>query len=194
MFIVPLLFVAMICAPFVFPKVFFKEESVSKNRLLFYNVTKDSENPFLDEKVSVSLYDPDAQLFFAVEDVHDEESYKELCVLLNKLSQKYDNVFMVTYDIENREMAFKLSMELFLDETKKFKFMDIKRLFYCIHPNVPKVMYNDILEYYNIPKMESKALEYCVVFDNVAKDFHMDYKTENGKLHALYKQMCVGLV
>jgi hypothetical protein len=180
---------AAMALPFIFPKWFFRPESVCKCKILFYNIIRDSENPFIDEKTSISIYDPDKQLYYAIEDVYDDESYEEICEILKTLATKHDYIYMITYDIENKELCFKLCLQTLLEDMGKFKFIDIKKLFYSIHPSVPKITYNDILEYYKLPKLESKSLEYCLMFDNIAKDQNIDFQKDEGKVMTLFKQV-----
>lgn len=175
-------------APIMFPKLFWRQKSDVK--VLFYRIKKDSENPFIDEPTGVSIYDPDSQQYFHVDDVYDDESYEELCTLLLHLKQGCDKIYMATYDVENHELSFKLVMESFLeDNDMHIKFVDLKRMFYSINPNVPKVTYKDVLTYYNIAQMENKTLEFCVLFENLIEEFDINIRDDMEKLDSLYDSM-----
>jgi hypothetical protein len=98
---------------------------------------------------------------------------------------------MITYDIDNKEFCMKLMLEDFMDEHDvKIKFMNLKRLFYCTHQQVDKVVYNDILDYYRIPPLESKNVEFCIIFDNIAKDSGINDVTDLEKrIDNLYQEL-----
>ena len=163
----PFVFVATIAAPILFPSIFWKNND-EKVRIIFYNVNKKSENPYFEEQTAISLYDPDNQLYFEVDDVYDNESYEEICVLLKDLSKSYDTIYLVTYDIENKEQSVKLILEdLFDDISTKIRFLDIKMLFYSTHPMVQKIVYNDVMDFYHVPKLDVRVIEYCALFDSL---------------------------
>jgi hypothetical protein len=188
-FAIPLIFITTILAPIVFPRLFWKKTD-EKIKVVFYNIVKKSENPYIDEPTSISLYDPDDQLFFRVDDIYNNESYEELTVLLNRLCKTYDKLYLVTYDIENKEHSFKLITEEILENADIcIRFLDLKVLFYSMHPLIPKIIYGDVLEYYRIPKLDCKVVEYCALFEQLVQDYDIDIKNDMFKINNIYKQV-----
>jgi hypothetical protein len=186
---VPFIFIATIVTPLIFPKLFWKKKE-EKIKIIFYNIVKKNENPFLDESMSISIYDPDDQLFFMIEDIHDNDSYEDITKLFERLSKSFDTIYFVTYDIENKEKSFKLTTEDILENLNiNVKFLDIKLLFYSIHPLINKILYSDLLEFYHVPKLECKVLEYCAIFEQVIQDYDINIRDDMNKMKNLYKQI-----
>lgn len=178
-------YVAIIFSPMLFPKFLFRKKE-SNDKLIFFNLVRESDNPFMNEPTAISLYDQDEQKYFEVSDIYDNESYEEICAIINKMIEGYDNVYFVTYNIENKETCFKAIMEVYLEEIeKKLHFMDLKKVFYCIHQKVAKIQYSDMLEFYKVPRLNCKPIEYCALFDQLLKDFGAGAKEKRG-IHVLY--------
>jgi hypothetical protein len=49
-------FVAIVITPFLFPNIFWKN-SDKKIKLVYYNIVRESDNPYMDEPTSISFYD-----------------------------------------------------------------------------------------------------------------------------------------
>jgi hypothetical protein len=185
----PFVFIATLAGPMLFPKLFWKRKD-EKIKILFYNVVKSSENPYVDEATSISLYDPDGQLFFKIDDINNDDCYEEMEKIFENLSKSFDTIYFVTYDIENKEHSFKLITEDILDNLNiKIRFLDIKMLFYSIHPMVKKIIYNDLLDFYTVPKLDCKVVEYCALFEQVIQDYDIDIRDDMTKMNNLYTQI-----
>lgn len=179
-------YIVAILLPFIMPNVFFKSRH-DKVKLIFYNVVRSGDNPFPNEPTSISLYDPDAQQHFEVDDIYDNESYEQFCDMISKMTAEYTHIYFITYNIENKETCFKLIMEEFLEcMPKKIRFMDLKKIFYSVHQNVSKIMYNDVLDYYRVPEVHCRSLEYCAIFDQLIQDFDINFKDDMSNIGVLY--------
>lgn len=186
----PYVCAAVISLPILFPKVFWKDTEDNNIKLIFYNVVKSNANPYFEEPTSISVYDPDSQKYFVVDNVYDDESYEEFCNILLDMTKGYAHTYFVSYDIEYKEMCFKTIFEDFIDSNSiKARFMDIKQLFYSQHQSVDKILYDGLLEYYKVPKLNCKSIEYCVIFDQLLQDYDVNIKDNMSKLHILYNQL-----
>jgi hypothetical protein len=192
MSVVPLACMAStIIAPVMFPKVFWKTTDGVKMKILFYHVSKSSENPYMEESIEISIYDPDEQQYYNMQDVsNDDDSYEELTNLITKLAAGHDEVYLVTYNIEYKETSFKLIMEEYFNDTSiQAKFMDLKQLFYYMHPQIAKISYRDILDFYRIQSLDNKALEYCMMMEHIVEDHDINIRKDMEKFRVLYNHV-----
>jgi hypothetical protein len=186
-FIYGIIIITTILYPII-PKILWGARNDKNIKVLFYNLTRESENPYMDEPTSISIYDPDTQVLFSVEDVYDDDSYEELVNILNDLSKQYTKVFFVTYDVENKDVCFKLILQDVLEDMPfKTYCIDLKRLFYAQHPYVAKITYKDILEYYRVPRLECKPIEYSAVFEQLILDYDINIRKDITRLDSIYK-------
>ncbi len=177
---------------FRYMRLFKTKTKHSNPKILFYHFRKNTENPYYDEPTSISIYDSDSEIFLKCDDIHNDESFTEFCTVLKTLLDNMKQCYMITYDIDYKSIGFQNNMEDFIDHHKiKMHFMDIKQLFYYMHPLVGKIKYPDILEYYkiDIKHFRCKSLEYCAIFEQLILDFDPCIRQEMYKLHLLYNHL-----
>lgn len=183
---------SMFVFPWMFPSLFWKSEEVAK--VLYFNVERSSENPYMEnERTSISIYDPDDQSLFQIHDVHDDDSYEGVCSLISaRMNKAKANVlYLVTYDVDNKCQCLSLILEEYFEQQQfATRFMDIKMLFYSSHDQIPKINYKDIMEYYRVPQLDCRPLEYTVLFDQIAQDYHIDVNDakDRAKLKPMFQR------
>lgn len=186
----PYVCAAIITLPMLFPRIFWKNTDDDKIKFVFYNVVKKNANPYFEEATSFSIYDPDAQKYFVVDDIYDDDTFEEMCTILLDMTKGYSYVYFVTYDIEYKEVCFKTNLqELIESNNMNARFIDLKQLFYSQHIMFDKLVYNTLLEYYHIPKLNCKPIEYCAIFDQLLQDYDINIKDNLSKIHILYSQL-----
>ena len=174
---------AVAAAPFILPRLFRKSgkdvtashtPSSRPTKVLSFNVVKSSENPFLDESTSLVLYDHDDQHLYKIDNVHDNESFSELCRLMLHFvgSENNGTIYFVTYDTDFKMVTLKSTLHTFLEENNiDHYYIDLKQLFYNTHPLVPKIVYADVLSFYKVPKIDNHAIEYAMLFHHIMNDW-----------------------
>jgi len=183
---------AVVAAPFVFPSYFWKKTSNDDNdiNVVFYEVNKNSENPYLKEKTVVCLYDLNREMVYSTSSTKNETSASdELSQIVKDIFKASKKVFFVSYDDG-------LSKEVFLknlvENSSSLNTINIKQLFYFVHDNVPDINYDKILEYYKIEKKEfgnAECIEYSEVFSNLIQDYDMNIHNEMHKLSYMHEEM-----
>lgn len=192
--------VAIIALPMLFPTHFWRtptptgEAEANKPTVMYFNVFKKCENPYTDDVTSISWYDAEEQHAYNIENVHDNDAFSEMCVMLrSRLLPDSDGVvYLVTYDTDFKTVALKNIMAEFFEEaTLEPRFVDLKQLFYFTHPLVPKIVYTDLMEYFRVPSLDNKPLEYAAIFEQLMQDF--DPKSDDGatkpRLEAMYTHL-----
>lgn len=170
--------------PVVFPDLFFKRKNYSSwkdsnCKMIFFNVEKESENPYVEEPTCVSLYDPDTQELFTALNIYNDDHYEELIEVVENLTKGKKTVYFVTFEDRLQTSCMKSLLGEFLDSHSEvdFKFIDVKHLFYMNSPRIPKMSYEDIKDYYSVPELECRPLETCAVMEQVILDHEV--KIEN---------------
>lgn len=189
MFVTPFIYAATMAAPIIFPSLFWKKKHAGM-KTLFYNVSRESENPYIDEPTSISIYDPDTQHHFKVHDIYEDECYEELCKLLTVVAGANELVYLATYDCEMKSVRFKSIMEEYLENSgKQYRFLDIKKSFYLVRPLISKISYMEMKEYYKVPRLDCKPLEYCAIFDQIMQDFDVNIDNDVEKMNLIYNHI-----
>jgi hypothetical protein len=191
---------AIIGAPILFPRVFFRapqanndgEDSSRTPKVLFFDVTKKHENPYLDQPTGVGFYDGDEEEYFNIDNIHDNEAFEEICnALAAHLPPEGSDLYLVTYDDECKVACLKsVFSEFFKDHDVEPKIIDLKQLFYYTHPAVPKIEYEGLVEYYKVPCLDKPVVEYIALFDQLIRDFDPNFHDNiEERFVALYEQL-----
>ncbi len=189
--------------PIMFPSLFWKKDSsddgkfdsedakVDKPVVMYFNVGKKAENPYSNGPTSLAIYDEEDEHAYNIHDVNDNEAFAELCTMLKSRIGSNDVVYMVTYDNDFKIIAMKSILGDFFSEMDvDARFIDLKHLFYCTHLHVPKIVYSDLTEYYRVPSLENRPIEYAALFAQLIRDYDakIDEHMSNG-LEALFNHM-----
>ena len=179
-----------IAAPIMFPRFFWKSERKPRIKTLCFDVVRDSDNPYIDEATSITLYDPDTRQQYFAKNIYDDACYEDICAVFEDIGQNYDEIYLITNDEKHAAHCFKVIMAYFIENHGlNIKFIDLKRLFYCLHPQVPNITYADMIEYYRVHELDSPTLNYCQLFEHLLEDYDMDIRDDMGKLTLLYNDM-----
>lgn len=174
---------SVIVFPVLFPSVFWRkvktvtDVSASKSHtdrpvVMYFTVVKKMENPYGNESTSLSLYDEEDEHAYNIHDVYDNEAFAELCMMLKSRIGDASTVYLVTYDNDFKIASLKTILGDFFEEIDvEGRYVDLKQLFYCTHVDVPKVQYSDLTEYYRVPSLENRPIEYAALFDQLIKDY-----------------------
>lgn len=188
----PFLFGFMLTLPWLMPKLFFKTKRSKQGKVLFYHITKESENPYIEEPTSMSIYDPDSQELFCVGDIHDNQYYSDLCDLLDERTKDKAMIYLVTLNANMQTDCLKSLLGEYFDTnglTKEFRFLDIKQMFYSVSPLVNKISFDDMKDYYKVPELDCEPLEYCAVFEQIIQDHDVRIEDYWEKIDALWQQL-----
>jgi len=190
----PFLLFAAFLTPIMLPNLFFKstqKRQFREHKTVFYQVSKESENPFMDEPTSISIYDPDTQEHFSVNDIYDNASYEDMCEILDDITQGMKVVNLVSYDHDMKSSCFKCVMGDYIDnkDDVTYRFMDLKQMFYLVRPMVGDIDYERVKEYYKVPDLECEPLEYCAICAQIVQDHDAPTENEHEKLDVIYEQL-----
>lgn len=169
----------------MFPSVFWRkvgdesggDASASKTDkdtpvVMYFTVGKKTENPYGNDATSLALYDEEDEHAYNIHDVYDNEAFAELCTMLKSRIGESKVVYLVTYDNDFKVASLKTILGDFFDEIDvEGRYVDLKQLFYCIHTDVPKVLYSDLTQYYRVPSLENRPIEYAALFDQLIRDY-----------------------
>jgi hypothetical protein len=188
----PFLFGFILTLPFLMPKLLFKSKKQTNGKVLFYHIAKESENPYIDEPTTISIYDQDTQEYYCLGDIYENEYYNELCNLLNKRTKNNKVVYLVTFDTNMQSMCLKSLLGEYFDNNstvKEYKFLDIKQMFYMISPLVGKISFDEMKDYYKVPELDCEPLEYCAIFDQIIQDHDVKLDDYWEKVETLWEQL-----
>ena len=188
-----IVYIVILVVPFLLPRLFWKQRRNKRVKVIFYDVDKASDNPFMEEPTTVAFYDPDEQVLIEATDIYENDSYDEICKLFDSISKTYDRLYLVTFDTDHKSLCFKVMLEDVLEGVIAHKckvcFMDIRTTFLHLHPVVPSIRYEEMMDYYKVPPhLDCPPLECCALFEQLILDFDVDIREDMGKLHALYLQ------
>lgn len=196
--------VSVVVFPILFPSLFWRQEDATSNGkldsedakldkpvVMYFNVGKKAENPYSNGPTSLAIYDEEDEHAYNIHDVNDNEAFGELCTMLKSRIGASTVVYMVTYDNDFKIAAVKTILGDFFDEIDvEARFIDLKHLFYCTHLHVPKIVYSDLTEFYRVPSLENRPIEYAALFAQLIRDY--DAKIEDHMsdgLDALFNHM-----
>lgn len=188
----PFLFGFILTIPFLMPKLFFKSKKPTKGKVLFYQIIKESENPYIEEPTGISIYDPDSQELFYAADIYDSQHYDDLCHLLNDITKDKKIVYFVTLDTNMQMTCLKSLMGEYFDNNstiKEYRFLDIKQMFYMLSPLVSKISFDEIKDYYKVPELDCEPLEYCAIFDQIIQVHDVKIEEYWEKVETLWEQL-----
>jgi hypothetical protein len=115
---------------------------------VYYDVQKKSNNPYLSEKATVTMYMPDRGICHTVA-IESDEDREDLACLVKNMASSRNDVYFVSYDgAGNKAVYLKSLIPPF--ETDDIRTIDIKKLFYLTHPTVPNVTYGKIVSRYQL--------------------------------------------
>lgn len=194
--LLPMLWMVFLAVPMIFPDVFFKRKNYesyknSKNKMIFFDVRKESENPFTEEPTEVRVYDPETQELFTAMNVYDDDDYEGLIDFLKEVTRGKDMVYFVTFDDGLQVSCFKSLLGEYVtnSDEKEFRFLDTKHLFYAARPFVPQVSYDDVREYYRVPELEYRPLETCAIMEQILEDHEVKIDNRWDKVSFLYEEV-----
>ena len=188
--------------PVMFPSVFWKKDGsggdasasrTGKDRpvVMYFTVGKKTENPYGNEPTSLALYDEEDEHAYNIHDVYDNEAFAELCLMLKSRIGESKVVYLVTYDNDFKVASLKTILGDFFEEIDvEGRYVDLKQLFYCTHVDVPKVLYSDLTEYYRVPSLDNRPIEYAALFAQLIRDYDpmIDDHYKDG-LEAIYNHV-----
>jgi hypothetical protein len=185
-----------VATPVIFPDLFFKRKNYdswkdTKCKMIFFDVEKESENPYTDEPTRVSLYDPDSQKLFTALNIYNDDHFEELLDVVENMTKGKNTVYFITFDDQLQSSCLKSLLGEFLDTHNdiEFKFMDVKHMFYMTLPRIPHMSYDDVKDYYRVPELDCRPLETCAVMDQVIADHEVKIDNKWDKIAFMYEEV-----
>lgn len=188
-------FAAVVGLPCLFPSVFFRKagrsESRAEPKLIYFEVHKPSENPWMDQPIGVSVYQEDTERYAILPNAHDDEAFDEMRGMLFKsISDRDAQVYFVTYDEAYATVCYKTLFEDLFEELEiEPRFIDLKQLFYYTHPSVEKIEYDDLREYFRVPDLSHRVVEFSAVLHQLLEDLGPNNEGLGEKLSLAYAQI-----
>jgi hypothetical protein len=195
--------ISVVIFPIMFPSLFWSKESSNDGKLdsedaksdkpvvMYFNVGKKAENPYTNGPTSLAIYDEEDEHAYNIHDVNDNEAFGELCTMLKSRIGANNVVYLVTYDNDFKVPAMKSILGDFFNEIDvDARFIDLKHLFYCTHHHVQKIVYSELAEFYRVPSLENRPIEYAALFAQLIRDYDptIDEHMSDG-LDALFNHM-----
>jgi len=197
--------VSVVVFPILFPSLFWRQGTPDNGKpdsedanpekpvVMYFNIGKKAENPYSNGPTSLAIYDEEDEHAYNIHDVNDNDAFGELCTMLKSRIGDSSIVYLVTYDNDFKIAAVKSVLgEFFNDIDVDARFIDLKHLFYCTHLHVPKIVYSDLTEFYRVPSLENRPIEYAALFAQLIRDY--DAKIEehmSDGLDALFNHMAI---
>ena len=192
----PFALLLALATPIIFPDFFFKRKNYdswkeSNCKMIFFDIEKESENPYTDEPTRVSLYDPESQELFTALNIYNDDHYEELIQVVEDLTKGKKTVYFITFDDRLQSSCLKSLLGEFLDAHSdiEFKFIDVKHMFYMTLPRIPQMSYDDMKDYYRVPELECRPLETCAVMEQVIEDHEVKIENKWDKIAFMYEEV-----
>ena len=163
-------FGALVGASWLFPSLFWKNKIKNSDvNIIFFDIEKESENPYLVERTVVTMYDLRKELVYTA-DTNDVGTSNEIEELIKKIVQNHSVPIFVTCDDQGLKRACLKNLVGDVEGAESLRVMDIKSLFYYVKQDVPSVSYEQMLEFYKMQPTNS-IVDYADLFTHIALDF-----------------------
>jgi hypothetical protein len=160
----------VIGASWLFPNLFWKKKIRNSDiNIIFFDIEKDSENPYLVEPTVVTMYDLRKQLVYSA-NTKGADTINDIEQLAGKIANDHSIPIFVTCDDNGFKRACLKSMLADTEGLEDLRVMDIKSLFYYVKQEVPSVSYEDMLEFYQLAPTNT-IVDYADLFTHIASDF-----------------------
>ena len=184
---------ALLGCSWVFPWLLWRTKVKNSDvNIIFFDIQRDSENPFLKEATTVTMYDLRKEVVYTASNAQNHATSEELEHLMSKIMMANTVPIFVTFDDTGFKRSCLKSLLQGVDGTKDLRIMDIKTLFYYTNPQVQSTSYEDLVAYYQL-EQSNVVVDYANMFTHIALDYNPNIMHQLAKVNEMYDdimQMC----
>ena len=180
---------ALLGCAWLFPSMFWRKSVKNSDvNIVFFEIERDSENPFLREATKVTMYDLRKELVYTASNASTAETSDELERLVYNIISTTPVPIFVTFDDTGFKKACLKHMLQDVEGAADVRVMDIKTLFYYTNPNVPRITYDEMVEYYSMT-LTNIVVDYANLFTYIALDYNPNIMHQLGKINDMYEDI-----